>query len=605
MRIGGLVPLSLSHTAAWDMTRAAIGRYSSGRRMTPQSPNEALQPEAPPPPPPKPPSRRRPTLSALSGFLSFLVIGAVGVLVAFVWATSRLNAPGPLAEDKVVYIAPHTDVPDIIEKLQSEGVIDNSLAFNLVLMAERKRGKVKYGEYLFKQHASLRAVVDTLVGGKQVTHSITIPEGLTSAQVVQRLRDSDLLVGEIREIPKEGSLLPETYKFSRGMSRVDLIDKMQQDDRRAVEQIWSRRAPDLPLRSPYELVTLASMVEKETGKADERPRVAGVFINRLIRHMRLQSDPTIVYGLVAGQGTLGHSITRGELDRKTPYNTYQIDGLPPGPIDNPGRAALEAVANPSRTADLYFVADGTGGHAFAATIEEHNRNVVRWRQIQQEAKDKPSDVDHLAPSVAAPPPRGNQRSDADEGSVFGTLPKAVGATSLGRVASFTDPEASHDIAKVAAAEALVPASAHGRRARGRMAAARPLDPATLAGGIDTSAFSFEGPVAAKGPAALDGPIQPDAPEAPSVAAAAPGPARVAAAPLSGKQARAALDVAPSAAPVDLFADSGPVQPVVMPMKTPPAHPKIYDASEGTSNDPLLEKGYDLNSAKTIPTDLVH
>ncbi len=205
---------------------------------------------------------------------------------------------------------------------------------------------------------------------------------------MQRLQESDVLVGDMRDVPKEGTILPETYKVARGTTRSDLVNKMRQDQRAGIEKIWARRAPDLPLRSPYEMVTLASIVEKETGKADERSRVAGVFINRLRKRMRLQSDPTIVYGLVGGQGTLGHAISRSELDKPTPYNTYTIDGLPPGPIDNPGRAALEAVANPSRTADLYFVADGTGGHAFAETVDQHVRNVQRWRQIERDAKDK-------------------------------------------------------------------------------------------------------------------------------------------------------------------------------------------------------------------------
>ena len=351
--------------------------------MTPQSPNEALQPEAPPPPPPRLPKKRRPTLSMLSGFISFLVILAVGALALFTWGRSRLQEPGPLTANKIVTIAPHTDLPDIIDKLASEGVIDSPLALNAVLTGTGKRGQVKAAEYLFKAHASLQEVIDTLVSGKQYLHPFSVPEGLTSQQIVQRLKESDLLVGDLKDVPREGSLMPDTYKVYRGETRSAVIVRMQEADRRMVEQIWARRAADLPLRAPFDMVTLASVVEKETGKADERSRVAGVFINRLRKHMRLQSDPTIVYGLVAGQGTLGHSITRSELDRRTPYNTYQIDGLPPGPIDNPGRAALEAVANPSRTSDLYFVADGSGGHVFAETLAQHNANVQRWYAIRR------------------------------------------------------------------------------------------------------------------------------------------------------------------------------------------------------------------------------
>jgi UPF0755 protein len=299
------------------------------------------------------------------------------------YGVHRLSEPGPLPSDRVVVIAPHQDVSEILGQLQDEGVIDSPLIVNVALLLEGNRSNLKSGEYLFKQNASLQDVIDTLVSGKQVLHTLSIPEGLTSLQIVQRLQDNDLLSGDIREVPKEGSLLPDTYKFERGFSRTALIRKMQEDQRRLLAQIWARRAPDLILRTPADVVTMASIVEKETGKADERPRVARVFLNRLSKHMRLQSDPTIVYGLVGGKATLGRGITRAELQQATPYNTYTIDGLPPGPISNPGRAAMEAVVNPARTNDLYFVADGTGGHAFASSLEEHNRNVGHWRQIER------------------------------------------------------------------------------------------------------------------------------------------------------------------------------------------------------------------------------
>ncbi len=588
----GCMAVGILDPASPGTGHALMSPITSGRRMMPQSPNEALQPEVAPPPPPRPPSRKRPTLSALSGFLSFLVVVALGALAALVWGTNRVQAPGPLEADKVVFIAPHTDLPDIIDKLSADDVIDSPLAFNIVLTVEHKRSKVRAGEYLFKQHASMRSVVDTLVNGKQILHAITIPEGLTSSQVVQRLRDSDVLVGEIREVPKEGTLLPETYKVARGSSRNDVLQKMEDDERRALEQIWARRSPDLPLRSPFDLVTLASIVEKETGKADERPRVAGVFINRLQKHMRLQSDPTIVYGLVAGQGTLGHSITRAELDKRTPYNTYQIDNLPPGAIDNPGRAALEAVANPSRTSDLYFVADGTGGHVFAASIDEHNRNVQHWRQIERDAKDK-VDVDKLSPTAIAPttapssplpsPTRG-QRSDAAD-SVFGTLPAAVRTASSGRVASFVDPTTNHDIASIASVEETLAPPRRGRKA------ATVVTVAALSTSLDPLDFTIASG-GSQPTIALDGPVTVDQADAP---ANVPNPAR---------PAKVALDAMPGQAGGDLFADTVSAVPVP-PVKTPPLHPKIYDVSEGTVLDPLLDKTYDLNTAKTIPPELIH
>ena len=606
---------------AIDTCRAFIGRQGSGRRTTLQSPNEALQPEAPPPPPPKPPSRRRPTLSAFSGFLSFLVLIAVGVMLALGYAENRLDAPGPLAADKDIFIAPHTDLADIIDKLESDGVIDSPLAFNVALTIERKRGKIRAGEYLIKAHASLRSVIDTLVSGKQIQQSITIPEGLTSTQAVQRLHDDPMLVGEIREVPKEGSLLPDTYKFVRGSSRIEILDKMEALDRKVVEQIWARRSPDLPLRSPYELITLASIVEKETGKADERPMVAGIFINRLQHRMRLQSDPTIVYGLVGGQGTLGHSITRSELDKRTPYNTYQVDGLPPGPIDNPGRAALEAVANPSRTTNLYFVADGTGGHAFAASIDEHNHNVARWREIEREAKGK-VDVDKLSPNAVSPPPPQNRRSDAAD-PVYGGLPKAfLATTSNGAQPSFADPALSHDISRIAAAVASGTAP-HGHTAKATL---RKLETAATTASLDSLGFSIEG-VKATASELLDGPVPGDQKAADAAVASAPAvagragatPALAYAAPTLSEPAaaaataqatrragKAALDVMPSDKPVDLFDDPNPgPQVAVAPLKAPPLHPKIFDASEGTALDPLRDKSYDLNSGKTIPAEFQH
>ncbi|MGH6820215.1 MAG: endolytic transglycosylase MltG, partial [Methylocella sp.] len=251
-------------------------------------------------------------LSAFSGFLSFLLIAAIASMSGLVWSRHRTHEPGPLSANKVLYIAPGTEVPDIIAQLEREGVVDSPFMLNFALLLEGNRSKLKAGEYLFKQNVSLRDVIDTLVSGKQVLHAITIPEGLTSEQVVERLRDSDVLLGDIMDVPKEGSLLPETYKVARGDIRADIVKKMQDAQKLAVDQIWSRRASGLPLRSPYDLVTLASIVEKETGKADERPRVASVFVNRLRNRMRLQSDPTIVYGLAGGKGSLGRGITRAE-----------------------------------------------------------------------------------------------------------------------------------------------------------------------------------------------------------------------------------------------------------------------------------------------------
>jgi UPF0755 protein len=267
------------------------------------------------------------------------------------------------------------------------------------VFALKARSELKPGEYSFQKNASLRDVIGTMVEGKVVQHSVTIPEGLTSEQIVTRLSDNDIFAGSVREIPREGTLLPETYKFPRGTSREQVIARMQQTQKRVLAEIWERRSPDIPIKSPEQLVTLASIVEKETGKADERSRVAAVFVNRLRQKIKLQSDPTIIYGLVGGKGTLGRPIKRSEIQQPSPYNTYVVDGLPPGPIANPGRASLEAAANPARTRDLFFVADGTGGHAFSDTYDQHQKNVAKLRTMEKQIQN-----DTIEPPADDPPP---------------------------------------------------------------------------------------------------------------------------------------------------------------------------------------------------------
>ena len=220
--------------------------------------------------------------------------------------------------------------------------------------------------------------------------SLTIPEGLTVEQAFQRIAEHEALTGDMpAELPPEGSLIADTQRFTRGATRQQIVDKMLADQKRLVESIWNRRVSGLPIADINEFVTLASIVEKETGVASERRMVAAVFINRLNKGMRLQSDPTILYGLFGGKGRpADRPIFQSDIDKPTPYNTYVINGLPPGPIANPGRESLEAVANPSKTEDLYFVADGTGGHVFAATLEEHNENVARWRAVQKKQAEE-------------------------------------------------------------------------------------------------------------------------------------------------------------------------------------------------------------------------
>jgi UPF0755 protein len=281
----------------------------------------------------------------------------------------------------------------------------------IYFMYLRGAGALKAGEYEFRKAASMRQVLDTLVEGKSIAHKVTLAEGLTSQQIVERIQANPDLKGTITEIPAEGTLLPDTYRFQIGDSRQDIIERMQVSQKKFLAKMWEERDPDIVVQTPEEAVTLASIVEKETSRADERPLIASVFQNRLRKKMRLQSDPTIIYGLVGGKGVLDHPIQQEELDRETAYNTYNIDGLPPGPIANPGRAAIEAVLKPAKTKDLYFVADGTGGHAFAPSLDDHNKNVAQWRQIER-AKREQERAEAAAAAAAAA-----------QGSPDGSVPK--------------------------------------------------------------------------------------------------------------------------------------------------------------------------------------
>jgi UPF0755 protein len=523
------------------------------------------------PPAPKPPRKpRRAGISSVSGFLTFVLLGALATAGGLAWLLMEARTPGPLATDKVVQIAREDDGGSIADQLERAGVIDSAMWFNILTLLDGNRGGLKRGEYEFKAGISMTELEQELLSGKVVLHPITFPEGLTSDQFVQRLRENDVLLGEVRESPREGSLLPETYKFARGETRQALLSLLAKAQAKTVEEIWAKRASDLPIKSPGELVTLASIVEKETGKPEERARVAGVFVNRLQKHMKLQSDPTIVYGLVLGKGTLGHPITKAELDQPTPYNTYLIDGLPPGPICNPGKAALEAAANPARTKELYFVADGTGGHVFAETLDQHLKNVAHWRQIEKDVKDKYSP--DVAPQQPAPAIRGS--IDPVDPAQFGEL----AAPAPGRQA---------------------PAAVLARLAKiGADRNAKDAALASLAGpgvkSIDELGAVVSG--VNDGPAEGEAFADTDPPGA--------GTDSIASVPLSSamladERAREAKYGTPPAASngavAGVAATPVPVQP-----GTASGHPRIYDASEGTPLDPLRNKTYDLSYAKVVP-----
>ena len=395
-----------------DLPLAADQQKHPRRRIAPKSPRQVLQPEAAPPPPPRSQKARHPLVVVTNFFVMVLVLIVLAGGAGIYFAVQRFTEPGPLAEATSVLIQPGSDLDSISALLQRNNVIDSPFIFSTaVRFYYRAEDKLRAGEYLFEANASMEQVLEDLLSGRSVLHAITFPEGWTSQAIVDKLNSDPVLTGEIATVPPEGSLMPDTYKFTRGATRQQMIEQMERVQARAVEEIWGRRAPGLPIDTPEEFVTLASIVEKETGRADERPRVAAVFINRLREGMRLQSDPTVLYGLFGGKGRpADRPIYQSDLEKETAYNTYVVSGLPPTPIANPGRDALEAVANPSRTAELYFVADGTGGHVFATTLDEHNKNVVRWRQIR--ASQEQADDAAAAPAETSPTPAASPAGDA-------------------------------------------------------------------------------------------------------------------------------------------------------------------------------------------------
>src|SRR5882724_12017689 len=372
------------------------------RRLAPRSPRAALEPEYVPEP--KRPSRRARHPLIIAGNAIFTIILVLGIAagVVYQFGKQKFEAPGPLASERVVNIPRGLGLREIADLLARENVIDQPWVFIGGVLVLKAREDLKYGEYKFGKAITLREAIETIVEGKVVQHAFTIPEGLTSEQIVARLAEVDFLAGNIREIPKEGTLLPDTYNFPRGATREQVIQRMQQAHKRVLQEIWERRNAEVPVKTPEALVTLASIVEKETGRPDERSRVAAVFINRMRQRMRLQSDPTIIYGLVGGKGTLGRPIMRSEIDQPTPYNTYVIEGLPPGPIANPGRASLEASANPARTKEVFFVADGSGGHAFAETLAQHQQNVAKLRQFEAQIRQSAQGSAQGAPASGTP-----------------------------------------------------------------------------------------------------------------------------------------------------------------------------------------------------------
>jgi len=325
------------------------------------------------------------------------IIGAVG------WATSAWNQQGPAASSgnqTVVLIPPHTKLSDIANGLQDAHVLNNALVFQFDLYLHSLNNKLKSGEYAIPSRASMADIAAILVSGKSIQHKLTAAEGLTSDMIYRLVVADSVLTGDAGPAPAEGTLLPETYLFTRGVTRAQMLERMRKAQEKFLGEHWPARAAGLPFQSQDQAVILASIVEKETSLPEERRHIAAVFVNRLKAGIKLQSDPTIIYGISKGY-PLGRGIRASEILAATPYNTYVIAGLPPAPICNPGKDSLDAVLNPEQSGDLYFVASGTGGHVFAATMAEHAKNVIAYRALEKLKESPPQPIPVVTPPVVS------------------------------------------------------------------------------------------------------------------------------------------------------------------------------------------------------------
>jgi UPF0755 protein len=373
--------------------------------------------------------------------LTFLMVALFLLGGVIIWGKAQYDAPGPLTQAVCVQVKSGSNMRALGKNLADQGAVTSASIFRLGANYEEKTSKLKAGSFLVEPEATMKEIVDVVTRGgastcgteivyrigvnrvsvqvreldpvtnrfaelaqftpgtdevpseytetrdqSDVRFRIAMAEGVTSWQVVNAISGMDIMEGVVAETPAEGSLAPDSYEVRKGDDRAALIGRMQAAQEALVAAAWEARAADLPIDSPEELLILASLVEKETGVAGERKQVSSVFVNRLNQGMRLQTDPTVIYGITKGEGILGRGLRRSELRRETPYNTYVIPALPPTPIANPGRASLLAAAQPDETPYIFFVADGTGGHAFAVTLDEHNNNVAEWRKIEAERK---------------------------------------------------------------------------------------------------------------------------------------------------------------------------------------------------------------------------
>lgn len=351
------------------------------------------------------------SVRGLSAMMTLSFIGLVAVAVGLVWFERSASGPGPLASEQEFVVRPGDGPRTIASRLYTSGMITSENLFyarylgraTLVRFETGKPMFLKHGQYEIAARASIDEIITILDQGRSVPSYLTFLEGWTTDAIVRRLMADDRLEGEITEMPAEGVLLPATFDIRKGMERQEVLTRMNEAQQQLMAELWPKRQPDLPIQSPHEAIILASVVQREMGPNDDPKRVAAVFINRLKRNMRLESDPTILYGLYGREVDWSTPIYRSQIRKPTAHNTYTIDGLPPTPICNPGRIAIEAVLNPAETEDLFFVADGRGGHFFAKTLKEHNENVARWREIEKEiiAQRKAQEAAQAAAAAAS------------------------------------------------------------------------------------------------------------------------------------------------------------------------------------------------------------
>ncbi|MDR3474717.1 MAG: endolytic transglycosylase MltG [Devosia sp.] len=384
--------------------------------------------------------QRRGFVDVVNALLTLIVLALLVVGGLVLYGAHTFYAAGPIKADTTFAVEKGNNLGTVGERLEAQGLIDNRYFFQIGGFALKKQGALKVGEYKLTAGSSMFDILRTLTEGKPLLLAVTVPEGFTVAQIIDRLKANEKLTGDITTVPSEGSILPDTYNFEPGASRQSVLDRMQQAMTGKLAEIWQNRDQVIPLDTPDQLVTLASIVEKETPVPAERAHIAGVYYNRLAKHMRLQSDPTVVYGITKGAGANGRAPTRAELDQRTPYNTYQVDGLPPGPIANPGVEALTAAAHPARNPDIYFVAvslNPKDGHLFAATYAEHRKNVAKLRLVQKQQ----AQADALADADAAKDQLEEQQA-ASAGDPTAAAPDSGAASAdAGTAAATTDQSA--------------------------------------------------------------------------------------------------------------------------------------------------------------------